>query len=153
MKNLKVRFENYFLKIIFNRKFERHSELIKENIEIRNENSKLSEDISLLINNEDVNSEEIIKLKIYYKLRYMDYFGIMFGEGTKMRIEGLTKDYPMTWKAFHSWLKSEGYHIYEGCNIFRGSKYITSFDNKEDAESGVIEELIDEIVKKDSFNF
>ena len=57
------------------------------------------------------------------------------------------------WDLFYGWLESKGYHVYRGCNIFRNDKFITYFDYQEDADSGEIEETINNIKERDVFNF
>tara|TARA_R110000803_G_scaffold6446_4_gene20941 strand:- start:7212 stop:7397 length:186 start_codon:yes stop_codon:yes gene_type:complete len=57
------------------------------------------------------------------------------------------------WNLFYGWLKSKGYHIYKGCNIFRNDMFITDFDPQEDADSGEIEETFNKIKQRDVFNF
>lgn len=57
------------------------------------------------------------------------------------------------WNEFYKWLESKGYNIYRQSNIFRGAKFITSFDPIEDDDSGEIDETIKRIKENDVFNF
>ena len=59
----------------------------------------------------------------------------------------------MSWEDFYQWLDMHGYEIVRVHNIFRHNKFITSFDNLEDFDSGEIEETIERIKANDVFNF
>lgn len=57
------------------------------------------------------------------------------------------------WQDFYEWLEYNRYHVYRGSNIFRESKFITSFDPQEDEDSGEIEKTMARIKELDPFNF
>lgn len=57
------------------------------------------------------------------------------------------------WDDFYKWLEIKGYHLIYNNNIFRHTKFITSFDAMEDDDSGEIEETIERIKQNDIFNF
>lgn len=57
------------------------------------------------------------------------------------------------WGLFYKWLEYYGYDVVRHYNIFRGDKFITTFDPQEDRDSGEIEETIERIKKNDSIRW